>query len=267
MKPTIHHIPICPFCQRIEVLLELKGLRDEVDFAVVDITKPRAEHILKLTGGTTALPVMDLGDGRALKESLVLMSYIEDRYPERPVRREDAYERAIENLLVAMEGAVVSAGYTLVLNQDRARQAQLAEAYFTQMERLDVFLRTHARGDGPWLFDRFGWAEAVYTPFFQRFVFIDYYEGVSLPEEERFARVRAWRDACMAHPAAQQTSDEEVIKLYYDYAIGHGNGSLPEGRAASSFAFEPSWRERPMPPRDKYGRVATDDELGLARRT
>ena len=53
------------------------------------------------------------------------------------------------------------------------------------------------------------------------------------------------------------------MKLYYDYAVGSGNGALPEARTRSSFVFEPDWRDRPMPPRDKYDRIASDAELGL----
>ena len=67
----------------------------------------------------------------------------------------------------------------------------------------------------------------------------------------------------MAHPATQQVTEDEIVKLYYDYALGAGNGALPEGRRVSSFAFEPHWRTRPMPPRDKYGAPASDGDLGL----
>ena len=65
----------------------------------------------------------------------------------------------------------------------------------------------------------------------------------------------------MAHPATSQVSEEEIVKLYYDYALGAGNGALPQGRAVSSFAFEPSWQSRPMPPRDKYASSASDRAL------
>jgi len=37
----IRHIPVCPLFQRIEILLELKGLRDRVDLRIVDIGSPR----------------------------------------------------------------------------------------------------------------------------------------------------------------------------------------------------------------------------------
>lgn len=262
-RPILHHIPVCPFSQRLEILLELKGMRDAVEFRTVDITRPRSEHILRLTGGSTALPVMELPGGRALKESMVLLDFLEVWLPESPIRRADSYERGIENLLSTLADATVSAGYRLVLNQDLGKRDALVQAYFDSLEQVDAFLRTHATGSGPWLFDRFGWAEAVFTPFFQRFAFIPYYEGIDLPEDERFARVRAWRAACVAHPAAQQVSEEEIVKVYYDYAMGYGNGALPPERTVSSFAFAPDWKSRPMPPRAKYETRATDGELGL----
>ncbi|MGE5320853.1 MAG: glutathione S-transferase N-terminal domain-containing protein, partial [Hyphomicrobiaceae bacterium] len=82
--PTIYHIPVCPFSQRLEILLTLKGLRDAIDFRVVDITRPRPDWLLEKTRGTTALPVLETADGRIIKESLVILQYLEDIYPERP---------------------------------------------------------------------------------------------------------------------------------------------------------------------------------------
>jgi glutathione S-transferase len=69
--------------------------------------------------------------------------------------------------------------------------------------------------------------------------------------------------ACIAHPAAQQVTKEEIVKLYCDYAKGAGNGALLPRRRRSSFAFEPDWRTRPWPPKNKYEHSATDVELGL----
>jgi glutathione S-transferase len=259
---TIWHIPVCPFCQRLEILLALKGLRHEVRFEVVDITTPRPAWLLEKTGGTTSLPILEDEQGRVLKESLVLLRYLDARFGERIARR-DPYEAAIEDLLIAKEGPFVGAGYTFVRNPDPSKKAGLEAAMLERYAELDAFLVRHGSASGPFLFETFGLAEAVFTPFFQRFWFLEYYEGFELPEEPRFARVRAWRDACLAHPAAQQTSKEEVVKVYYDYAKNVGNGALLPGRSRSSFAFEPSWRSRPWPPRDKYGVSATDAELGL----
>lgn len=264
MTIQVYHIPVCPFCQRLEILLALKGCPEAVTFSVVDITRPRPEWLLRKTGGSTALPVLETADGRVLRESLVLMQYLDAALPGATVARTDPYERAVENLLVCMEGELVTRGYTWVMNQDPARRDALRQSLLDTYGRISAFLEQHAP-QGPFLFDRFGWAEAVFAPVFQRFWFLEYYEEFSLPDAPRFARVRRWAEACVGHPAAAQVCREEIVKLYYDYARGAGNGALLPGRARSSFVFEPHWRDRPMPPRDKYGPTptATDEALGL----
>lgn len=261
-KPIIYHIPVCPFSQRVEILLELKGLRDRVDFHVVDITKPREPWLLELSRGTTALPIMQDEEGRVLKESLVILRYFEERFAEPAVARRDAYERAVERLMITREGPFGMAGYLMVMNRDRTKSAEKRDALLGEYRWLDDFLMQH-NPEGTWLFDDFGLAEVVFTPLMMRFWFLDYYEGFHLPDSADFARVRRWHDACLAHPAAQQVSYDRIVKLYYDYAVGAGNGALPEGREVSSFTFDPDWPDRPMPPRDKYDRIATDAELGL----
>ena len=259
---TVHHIPVCPFCQRLEILLTLKGRRGDVEFRVVDITRPRPDWLLQKTRGTTALPILETADGHILKESLVILQYLEDVFPERPVAQRDPYRRAVENMLTWLEREFCTQGYIWVMNQDLAGRDALRVGMLKQYARLNELLLEHA-SSGPFLFEQFGWAEAVFTPFFMRFWFLDYYEDFELPNEEKYARVRQWVDACVTHPAAQQVTKEEVVKLYYDYAKGAGNGALLPGRRQSSFTFEPDWRARPWPPKDKYGHSATDEELGL----
>ena len=129
-----------------------------------------------------------------------------------------------------------------------------------QWQKLDDFLQWQQQGT-PWLLDRFGLAETVFTPLFMRFWFLEHYEAYELPAGLK--KAAAWREACLRHPAAQQVSREQVVKLYYDYALGAGNGALAAGRSKSSFAFEPHWRDRPWPPRDKWVPVG-DATLGLA---
>ncbi|MGE0232744.1 MAG: glutathione S-transferase family protein [Flavobacteriaceae bacterium] len=262
VKPAVHHIPVCPFCQRVEILLGLKEQRGAVDFHVIDITKPRDPALLKKTRGTTMLPVLETAEGRIIKESLVILDYLDETLPGGQVRRTDPYERAVERMLIAREGAFTTAGYMFVMNQDKAKRQDHLDGLVKLYAGLDDFLLEH-NPDGTYLFQEFGLAEAVFTPMFARFWFLEYYEGFALPADERFARVAKWREACLEHPAAQQASREEIVKLYYDYAQGAGNGALLPGRSRSSFAFEPHWKERPWPPAEKYGAKASDETLGL----
>jgi glutathione S-transferase len=259
-RPTLYQIPVCPFSQRLEILLELKGRRGAVDFHVVDITRPRPDWLLELSRGSTALPVLRTEQG-VLRESLVILRYFDEVLGEAPVARATPYQRAVENMLIAHEGDFTAAGYRLVMNRDPARRQQLHDRMLAEYRKLEDFLSWQSP-DQDFLFEGFGLAETVFTPMFMRFWFLDYYEGFELPAEG-FARVARWRDACLAHPAAQQVDYERIVKLYYDYAMGAGNGALPPGRSVSSFTFEPDWPQRPWPPRDKYDHMATDAELGL----
>jgi glutathione S-transferase len=282
--PIVHHIPVCPFSQRLEILLALKGLSERVEFRVVDITHPRDPELLAKTRGITALPVMELDAGDVLhlpgadgnmshpapvlRESLVILRYLEMRWPEAPpVSRRDALGHAVESLLAGHEGAFGNAGYAFVMNQDPARRTALHEALLREYARLNDLLEQWSPGSAnkPWLFDRFGWAEVVFTPLFMRFWFLEYYEGFELPRAAAYARVSRWQEACREHPAAQQVCREEIVKLYHDYARGAGNGALLPGRTRSSFVFEPHWRTRPWPPRDKWGPAPSDSQLGLLR--
>jgi len=263
MKPIVYHIPVCPFSQRLEILLALRGQPDAVEFRVVDITRPRDPELLEKTRGTTALPVLETADGAILKESLVILRYLDEALPGTPLRRADLLEHAVESMMITQEGPFTAAGYIFVMNQDAAKREACEEKLLASYRWLNDFLAHHAP-EGPFLFNEFGLAEAVFTPMFQRFWFLDYYEGFALPDTADYARVRQWQEACMAHPAATQVSREEIVKLYYDYALGAGNGALVAGRDVSSFAFTPHWRDRPWPPRDKYAGTASDAELGLA---
>ncbi|MDU8913219.1 glutathione S-transferase family protein [Aestuariicoccus sp. MJ-SS9] len=260
-KITVYHIPVCPFSQRLEILLALKGETGAVRFVTVDITRPRDPELLRKTRGTTALPVLETPDGQILKESLVILRYL-DELLGAPVRQADPMRHAVENMLIAREGPFTAAGYILVMNQDPGARDALTGKLRDLYRDIDDFLMQHAP-EGPFLFEDFGLAETVFTPMFMRFWFLEHYEGFGLPQTDDFARVEQWRAACLAHPKAQQVSREEIVKLYYDYARGAGNGALPEGRTVSSFAFTPRWRDRPMPPQDKYGPGASDAKLGL----
>jgi glutathione S-transferase len=262
-KPTIYHIPVCPFSQRLEILLELKGERGTVDFKVVDITKPREAWLLEKTRGSTSLPVLETPDGQILKESLVLLGYLDATIAGPQIAQADPYRRAVESMLIAKEGPFTMLGYRFVMNQDRGKRQGFIDDMLGQYAALNAFFVEH-NSEGTYLFDDFSLAEAVFTPVFMRFWFLEYYEDFDLPDDPKFARLRRWRDACLEHPAAQQVTREEIVKLYYDYAKGAGNGALLEGRARSSFVFEPHWSERPWPPREKYETLATDAELGLA---
>jgi glutathione S-transferase len=258
----VYHIPVCPFSQRLEILLSLKGCSDFVNFHIVDITRPRPQWLLEKSRGTTALPILETSDVIVLKESQVILQYLEDTAPGRDIAQTDPLRRAIENMLVTLSGPLADAGYSMILNQDLSQRSAHEKTLLGVYRAINDFLEQYALPGG-YLFEEFGWAEVVFAPLFMRFWFLEYYEGFKLPQAADFARVSRWQAMCREHPHAQQVTQEEIVKLYFDYAKGAGNGSLVAGRSRSSFAFDPHWKSRPWPPKDKYTENPGDAELGL----
>ncbi|WGT49553.1 glutathione S-transferase N-terminal domain-containing protein [Thioclava nitratireducens] len=99
-KHIVYHIPVCPFSQRLEILLALRGRQDVIEFRVIDITKPRDPALLAQTRGTTALPVLETPDGRIIKESLIVLRYLDEVIGGPPLRRKDPVKHATESMLI-----------------------------------------------------------------------------------------------------------------------------------------------------------------------
>lgn len=255
---TLYHFPGCPFSERVEILLRLKGAPLLPD-VIVDISAPRPAWLLDKTNGVTALPALETPRG-VLLESAAILRFIDSSTPGRRLVNADPYAHAVEEMLAGLGPQLSGTGYRMIQNQDRALRDGLVAEMDAAFAKIDAFLRRHATGE-TYLFDDFGWAEIMLTPTMKRLWFLDYYEGYAPPAA--LDRLIRWRDACLAHPATQEHGLEEIVKLYHDYSRGFGSGKLVPGRTRSSFAPDPHWSTRPMPPREKWEGAADDVQLGL----
>jgi len=88
--------PRCPYCARVRITLAEKKLpyeRVEVDL------QNRPDWLLELNPPKGRVPVLD-DDGFVLPESEVIMAYLEEAYPEKPILAADLRRRAMARLLV-----------------------------------------------------------------------------------------------------------------------------------------------------------------------
>jgi RNA polymerase-associated protein len=85
----------CPYCARVRLALAEK----ELDYETVEVDlADRPQWLLGLNPPNGRVPVLD--DGFTLPESEVIMAYLDERYPERPLLPSDPVERAHARLLV-----------------------------------------------------------------------------------------------------------------------------------------------------------------------
>lgn len=248
----LYSMQVCPFAQRTRVMLRMKDISFEL--TELDISKPRPDWFLE-KNPLGKVPVIE-HDGRIINESSVINEYLDEVFDHRRVHSEDPYRRAISRILIDYcNNGFVGPMYGMLMNQDPDKHDELHEKVLETWRWVDDFLMRY-NPDGTYLFDEdgYGMAEVTFAPFFARYVLNEYYLGFELPDTDEYARVRRWRDACVdnEHLQATSMSDEDFIKLYFDYSRGFGNGAVPEGQAYSSFDTDVPLEGRPMPPK-KFG--------------
>jgi glutathione S-transferase len=88
------HAWTCPYCVKVRIALAEKGLR--YDERPIDLAHKPPD--LARLNPANAVPVL-IVDGAAIPESMVILQYLEDRFPERPLLPADPLGRARARLL------------------------------------------------------------------------------------------------------------------------------------------------------------------------
>lgn len=89
----LYHDPRAPNPRRVRVFLAEKGVAyDTIEVLIADRAHQTAEFRKK--NPIALLPVLELADGRVLRESMAICRYIEETYPEPNLFGADTWERA-----------------------------------------------------------------------------------------------------------------------------------------------------------------------------
>jgi glutathione S-transferase len=151
---TLYDADRCPYCARVRIVLAEKKL--EYEPVYVDLDDRPAWIYEKNAAGR--VPVLE-DDALVLPESVVIMEYLEERYPEPALWPADAAERAAGRLLVERFDRLATPYYALRRGDQRARP-QLGE----RLSEVDSLLE-----ERPFLTGReFGLADIAYLPWILR---------------------------------------------------------------------------------------------------
>jgi glutathione S-transferase len=185
------HAYPCPYCQRVRIGLAEKGLR--YDERVIDLArKPPELYALNPAG---AVPVLVDGDA-AIPESLVILEYLEDRFPERPLLPPDPLGRARARLLHDRITAALAPHSVKLARGTEAEKAAAAEGTKAALGTLEQL----APADG-FLAGPFSIADVALAPFVAR-----------LPAELRpsalgLDRLGRWERLAMGRPSVVTGTD------------------------------------------------------------
>jgi glutathione S-transferase len=127
---TLYDAARCPYCARVRIVLAEKGV--EPDVVEIDLSDRPGWLYEKNPRGK--VPVLE-EDGWALPESVVIMEFLEERYPEPPLLPPDPADRAAVRLLVFRDEELTDPYYALRRGEEGAH-----EEFDAALGRLDAAL-------------------------------------------------------------------------------------------------------------------------------
>ena len=151
---TLYNAARCPYAARARIVLAEKG----IEFEVVEIDLSDRPAWLYEKNPAGRVPVLE-EDGWVLPESVVIMEFLEERYPEPPLLPADPADRAAVRLLVFRDHDFTDPYYAFRRGEDGAR-----EELDTALGRLEALL-----GERPYLGGmEYGLADIAYVPWLLR---------------------------------------------------------------------------------------------------
>lgn len=203
----LYMVPLAPNPTKIMLYLkerELAGAPLPVEQIVVNTVKGRHKepaHLARNPFGT--VPTLELDDGTFLKESLAILEYFEDAFPEGAFRAATAEARAhardLERIVdLRLAGPMGAYGHAVNSPLGFPKNPEQAEKCLKAMETpLDVLEASLGAG-GPWLTgEQLALADFTLAASLQ---FVRYVEADVLGDRPR---LRAWDAAFRARPGSQ----------------------------------------------------------------
>ena len=170
---TLYDAARCPYCARVRIMLAEKEL--EYETVAVDLDA-RPAWIIEMNPPSGKVPVLD-EDRFVLPESVVLMEYLEERYPDPPLLTADSAERALARLAIWRFDDFGDPYYDLYFK----RPAGSVERVEAQLAVLDCQLEEHPYLGG----QTYGLADIAYVPWILRLaprvgIDVSQYESISV---------------------------------------------------------------------------------------
>ncbi|MDX1736310.1 MAG: glutathione S-transferase family protein [Halioglobus sp.] len=197
----LYYFPIAPNPTRVIVYLREKGIGLEEQ--LVDLREGQQnspEHLARNPAG--ALPVLELDDGQYLTESLPIIEYLEELYPQPPMVGTTPQERAqtrcaerrVEQGVLNTVGRIVHATNSPLGLPPNPAVAELeTERMHTALARLEV-----AVGDGPFVM-----GERVTIADCTLFAGLHFGEFFGVGLDDNYPNLCAWYARFKQRPSAQ----------------------------------------------------------------
>ena len=209
-KYTLISFKLCPYVQRVAIVLEEKGIA--FDLVYVDLAnKPDWFNAISPLGKVPLLKVDEDGRSAVLFESNVILEYLEDIHLGRPMHPADPLERATHRAWMEFGSSLLGDIWSLEIATTEEDHDRAHATLSRKLTTLETMLTA-----GPYFFgEEFRFIDAVFAPAFRYFDVFDRYSPTLMLEQ--YPKVTAWRKALSQRASVAGAVVPEYHDLLEDF--------------------------------------------------
>ncbi|KAM4127528.1 hypothetical protein ACJW30_02G096700 [Castanea mollissima] len=174
-----------PFSHRVIWALKLKGVK--YDFLEEDLPNEKSQLLLQYNPVHKKIPVLVHG-GKPIVESLVILEYIEETWPENPLLPKDAYARALARFWIqfGLQKAPIFHAFFQTTGEEQKKAIKEAQEVFKILEEKALGNKKFFSGDSIGMVDiAYGWLAYWFSG-------MEEAVGVKVLNPRTFPRLDSW---------------------------------------------------------------------------
>ncbi|GLT97871.1 hypothetical protein SLE2022_154150 [Rubroshorea leprosula] len=210
------------FSQRVIWAFKIKGV--DYDYIEEDLPHNKSELLLKYNPVYKKIPVLVHG-GQPIAESLIILEYIEDTWPQNPLLPTDPYEKALARFWIKFVESMCPPFRALIISTDEEEQEKGAKEV---VERLKT-LEEKALGDKKFFGgDAINMVDIAYGSLSYWLKNVEIALGMRLLDPNTLPRLYEWDENFMKVPVIQENlPDRDKLLAYIRIVRKRGSQQNP----------------------------------------
>ena len=213
-KLKIYSSKSCPWAHRSRLMLCEKG----IDFELVEVDLSNKPDWFVGVSPYTKVPAI-VHDDDNVWESAIVNEYIDEVFPEPAMVPNEPGRRALARIWVDYSASRFVSAFGAVLREtDASARPEKVEKFQETLRYMEKEGLAKLGANPYWMGDSISIVDVAFWPWFERFVAMTHYRGVTIPDD--CTRLNAWVAAMRERPAVKQAANppEFFINSYARYA-------------------------------------------------
>ncbi len=213
-KLKIYSSKSCPWAHRSRLMLCEKG----IDFELIEVDLSNKPDWFVSVSPYTKVPTVVHGDD-TVWESAIVNEYIDEVFPEPAMVPSEPGRRALARTWVDYSASrFVSAFGAVFRETDLSARSEKVEKFLETLRYMEKEGLAKLGANPYWMGDSISIVDVAFWPWFERFVAMTEYRGVTIPDD--CPRLNAWVAAMRERPAVKQAANppEFFLNSYARYA-------------------------------------------------